>query len=53
MLWGQGPHLTWLVMIMFSNLLRIFVGVKGGRLALKADNLTENYEPVVWTMWEP
>jgi hypothetical protein len=33
--------------------LGIFLGVKGGRPARKADSLTAIYEPIVWKMWEP
>jgi hypothetical protein len=31
----------------------IFLGVKGGRLARKADNFTAICEPIMLKMWEP
>jgi hypothetical protein len=31
----------------------IFVGVKWGRPAREADNLTATSEPIIWKMWDP
>jgi hypothetical protein len=45
--------LEWTQPLTEMNTSNMFLGVKGGRHARKADNLTAIYEAIVWKMWEP
>jgi hypothetical protein len=51
----SGGSLYFLIVYLFLFCLPLFIflGVKGGRSARKADDLTAICEPIVYKMWEP